>query len=226
MVEPRRGAVVVGAASAAVAEPSGSPIVHLAAADVADGCHDGASFTVPAGSVPGRYRIVVLDTGGRSTASLRPRWFTVLGAPDSRVGLVTDSGLRINYPAAWYGQVVSGVDALISSTPIHAPALALRETPADGVLVSVFDIPPGRMSALQGPMPSRPLRLAHFAPSYEGIGAAYRIAFTTRGHRVVVFVSLGDAATRATKRSALAVLRGISADTAVSRAWIRITTAA
>ena len=97
----------------------------------------------------------------------------------------------------------------------------MRETPADGVLVSVFDIPPGRMSALRGPTPSRPLRLAHFAPSYEGIGAAYRIAFTTRGHRVLVFVSLGDAATRATKRSALAVLRGISADTAVSRAWIR-----
>ena len=116
---------------------------------------------------------------------------------------------------------MNGQDALISSTPIHAPALALRETPADGALLSVFDIPPARMSALRGPTPSRPLRLAHFAPGNEGIGAAYRIAFTTRGHHVLVFVSLGDAAGRATKRAALAVLRGISADVAASRAWIR-----
>ena len=199
----------------------GSPVFQVAAEGVADGCHYSAAFTVPAGSVQGRYRIVVLETGGRSTASLRPRWFTVLGAPNARVGLVTDSGLRIRYPAAWYGQVVGGQDALISSTPIHAPALALRETPADGVLISVFDIPPGRVSALRGPTPSLPLRLAHFAPSNEGIGAAYRVAFTTRGHRVLVFVSLGDAATRATKRSALYVLRGITADVAASRAWIR-----
>jgi hypothetical protein len=199
----------------------GSPVVRVAAASAADGCHYGTSFTVPAGSVPGRYRIVVLDTGGRSTGSLRPRWFTVLGRRDARVGLVTDSGLRIRYPAAWYGQVVNGQDALISSTPIHAPALALRETSADGALLSVFDIPPGRISALSGPTPSRPLRLAHFSPSNEGIGAAFRIAFTARGHHVIVFVSLGDAASRATKRSAVAVLRAISADTAASRAWIR-----
>ena len=199
----------------------GNPVFQVAGEGVADGCHYRAAFTVPAGAVQGRYRIVVLEAGGRSTASLPPRWFTVLGAADARVGLVTDSGLRIRYPAAWYGQVVDGQNALISSTPIHAPALALRETPADGVLLSVFDIPPGRASALQAPTPSRPLRLAHFAPSYEGIGAAYRIAFTTRGHRVAVFVSLGDAASRATKRSALAVLRGITVDVAASRAWIR-----
>lgn len=198
----------------------GSPVVQVATAGVRDGCHYTAAFTVPAGSVPGRYRIVVLQAGGRSTASLPPRWFTVLGAPAGRVGLVTDSGLRIRYPAAWYGQVVNGQDALISSTPIHAPALALRETPADGALLSVFDIPPARMSALRGPTPSLPRRLANFAPSNDGIGAAYRVAFTTRGHHVVVFVSLGDAAGRATKHAALAVLRGISADLAASRAWI------
>ena len=198
----------------------GSPVVQVAASRVA-GCRYRAGFTVPAGSVPGRYRIVVLYESRTSTASLPPRWFTVLGGPARQVALVTDSGLRIRYPAAWYGQVVAGQDALISSTPIHAPALALRETPAAGVLVSVFDIPPARMSALRGPTPVRPLRLAHFAPSYEGIGAAYRIAFTTRGHHVIVFVSLGDAVRRATKHAALEVLRGISADVAASRAWIR-----
>ena len=164
---------------------------------------------------------MVLYANGRSAASMSPRWFTVVGSPDARVGLVTDSGLRIHYPAAWYGQVVDGEDALISSVPIHAPALALRETPADGVLISVYDLPPGRLSALQGPPRSRPLRLAHFDPSYEGIGAASRIAFTSRGHRVLVFVSLGDAVSPATRRQALAALRSIAADVAASRAWIQ-----
>ncbi len=61
----------------------------------------------------------------------------------------------------------------------------------------------------------------HFDPSYEGIGAAYRIAFTSRGHHVLVFVSLGDAVSPATRRQALIVLRSIAADVTVSRAWIR-----
>ena len=130
----------------------GSPVVQVAASRVA-GCRYRAGLTVPAGSVPGRYRIVVLYESRTSTASLPPRWFTVPGRPAGQVALVTDAGLRIRYPAAWYGQVVAGQDALISSTPIHAPALALRETPAAGVLVSVFDIPPAQMSALRGPLP-------------------------------------------------------------------------
>jgi hypothetical protein len=199
----------------------GGPVIQVAAQGVAGGCRYAASFSVPAAVVPGRYRIVVLYANGHSTASLPPRWFTVVGATDARVGLVTDSGLRINYPAAWYGQVVGGVDALISSTPVHAPALAVRETPADGVLISVFDRPPGRVSALRGPSRSGPLRLVHFDPSYEGLGAAYRIAFTSRGHHVLVFVSLGDAVSPATRRQALIVLRSIAADVAASRAWIR-----
>lgn len=200
----------------------GSPVVQVAAEGVAGGCRSSTSFTVPAGSVPGRYRIVVLYRNSRSTASLRPRWFAVSGAPSGRVGLVTDSGLRIRYPAAWYGQVVNGQDALISSAPIHAPALALRETPADGALLSVFDIPPASTSALRGPARSgrRPW-LGQSAPGNEGIGAAYRIPLTTRGHRVLVFVSLGDAVSLATRREAVAALGGITADVGASRAWIR-----
>ena len=206
---------------AAVAEPSrAGPSCRLPPQGVAGGCRYGASFSVPAAAVPGRYRIVVLDAERPQHRELGPRWFTVLGAPDARVGLVTDSGLRINYPAAWYGQVVSGVDALISSTPSTRLRSPCARRPPTGCWSRCSTSRRGGCPALRGPRRAGRCGLAHFAPSYEGLGAAYRIAFTTRGHRVLVFVSLGDAVDPGNGAGARRAA-GISADTAVSRAWIR-----
>ena len=55
VVEPRCGAVVDGAAAAAVAEPSRQPgRCRSPPSRVADGCHYSAAFTVPAGIGPGQ----------------------------------------------------------------------------------------------------------------------------------------------------------------------------
>jgi hypothetical protein len=152
---------------------------------------------------------------------LSGRWFTVRPRPAARIALVTDSGLKLRYPASWYGQMVGGEDALVSSAAIHSPTLATRETPATGALISIFDVPPARITDLQGSSGPTPPNLGRFDPSNEGIGAAYRRELVVCGHRVFVFVSLGDAASAATSRRALAVLDSISVDLPVSAAWIR-----
>jgi hypothetical protein len=135
--------------------------------------------------------------------------------PTDWASISTASALTIRYPKSWYGQTYAASSATISSFPIHQPDQAVGEQPSDGALIEVLDQPPQSLVARYlPPRPPNHLELTDFQ-TYEIFGAAYRIGFHDRGHRVTVFVALGTRASNATRQDAIAVLNSIRAQRGV-----------
>jgi hypothetical protein len=198
-----------------------TPVNRIAEQHVTSGCHYAIRLTIPT-AIPGPYRIAVLDSSSTSTTIQGTTTFTVAAPRHAWLSLTTDSGVAVRFPASWYGQVQEGVNAAISSYPIHTPALAEAENPPTGALVYIYDAPPSRIAALnEPPRPARHLRLAHFQPNYEGLGAAYRTEIHDRGHDILIFISLGDGARRQTRHEAVAILNTIHVQPSVARAWVQ-----
>jgi hypothetical protein len=198
-----------------------APVNRIAEQHVTTGCRYSIRLSIPA-AIPGPYRVAVLASNATSTTIQGATTFTVTAPQRASLSLTTDSGVAVRFPASWCGQVQNGVNAAISSYPVHAPALAERENPPTGALVYIYDAPPSRLAALDKPRraPGH-LRLAHFQPNYEGIGAAYRTEIHDRGHDILIFISLGDAATHQTRREAVTILNTIHVQPSVSREWVQ-----